>query len=213
VEAGVNKRQLQAAATREQLLAAARAVFEERGFAATSVGAITDRASTAHGTFYLYFKNKEDALCEIMADVTARLYEEARAPWGDEPQRGIDAGMRCFLVAFAEHRGLWRAVLEGVLQSPRVEQVWLDLRRDFVDRLAHVLAAQQDGACVRDLDPVVAAHALGAMAEWLAFCHFVLDEPASRNISLDDIARTLSDLWVHAIFGVTDPVPAPAPAH
>jgi AcrR family transcriptional regulator len=50
-DVSVNKRQLQAAATQEQLLAAARDVFEEKGYQATTVGAITDRAATAHGTF------------------------------------------------------------------------------------------------------------------------------------------------------------------
>ena len=59
--AGV-KRQERAAATQSQLLEAAREVFCERGYQATSVAAITDAASTAHGTFYLYFRNKEDVL-------------------------------------------------------------------------------------------------------------------------------------------------------
>jgi AcrR family transcriptional regulator len=209
-EARVNKRQLQAAATREQLLAAARDVFEERGFAATSVGAITDRACTAHGTFYLYFKNKEDAFCHVIAAVTATLEDEVVAPWGASPQRAIEAGMRGFLRAFAEHRGLWRALLEGMLQSAKVEQVWLELRRDLIDRLARTVATQQAAGRVRDLDPVLVAHAMGAMTEWLAFCHVVLAEPASET-DPERLAAVLSDLWLHAIYGVT---PQPAePAH
>ena len=64
-----NPRHQQAAATRRQLLDAAREVFEARGYRATTVGGITDRASTAHGTFYLYFRNKEDAFCQVIESV------------------------------------------------------------------------------------------------------------------------------------------------
>ena len=71
--AGV-KRQERAAATQSQLLEAARDVFAERGYQATSVAAITDAASTAHGTFYLYFRNKEDVFAQLMASTMDELY-------------------------------------------------------------------------------------------------------------------------------------------
>ena len=57
-----------------QLLEAAREVFAERGYQATSVAAITDAASTAHGTFYLYFRNKEDVFAQLMATAMDELY-------------------------------------------------------------------------------------------------------------------------------------------
>jgi AcrR family transcriptional regulator len=65
-----SKRQQGTAATADQLLNAARDVFESRGYTSTTVGAITSAANTAHGTFYLYFKNKEDAFGKVMASVT-----------------------------------------------------------------------------------------------------------------------------------------------
>lgn len=52
----LKKRQKRAVATSEQLLIAAREVFQTNGFQGTTVGAITDAAATAHGTFYLYFR-------------------------------------------------------------------------------------------------------------------------------------------------------------
>jgi hypothetical protein len=56
---------------------------------------------------------------------------------------------------------------------------------------------------------VLAAHALGAMAEWFAFTHLVLDEPPAGAGSRDAAATVLADLWVHAIYGdLTAPGPA-----
>ena len=45
---------------RDQLVAAARRVFEKKGFARTSVSDIVKAAGVAQGTFYLYFKEKND---------------------------------------------------------------------------------------------------------------------------------------------------------
>ena len=70
------KRQERAAATQQQLLEAARAVFTERGYQGASVAAITDAASTAHGTFYLYFRNKEDVFAQVMATAMDELYKQ-----------------------------------------------------------------------------------------------------------------------------------------
>ena len=91
-------RQEQAAATRRLLLDAAGAVFEERGFKATTVGAITGRANTAHGTFYLYFRNKEDAFCQVIESVIVdELAATVVVPLDDAPRRAMEEGIRAFL--------------------------------------------------------------------------------------------------------------------
>jgi AcrR family transcriptional regulator len=199
-----SKRQQQAAATREQLLVAAREVFEEKGYQAATVGAITERADTAHGTFYLYFGNKEDVFCSVIQETCDELYREASAPWAKEPLEGIRAGTTGFLRTFGAHAGLWRALLEGMLQSPRIEAVWLDLRRKFVDRLTHILERQRASGTIRDLDPQLAAGALGAMTEWFAFTNLVLHEPAG-GVSVDELAAAITDLWFHAVYGTVEP--------
>src|SRR5574340_37965 len=52
-----------------ELVAAARALFFERGVDATSIEDITRAAGVAHGTFYLYFKTKDDAVNAVMAEI------------------------------------------------------------------------------------------------------------------------------------------------
>ena len=46
--------------TVRRLLEAGLAEFDERGFQAVRVDDIVRRARTSHGTFYLYFANKDD---------------------------------------------------------------------------------------------------------------------------------------------------------
>jgi AcrR family transcriptional regulator len=195
-----SKRQQQAAATQEQLLDAARAVFGERGYQATTVGAITSRANTAHGTFYLYFRNKQDAFAAVMTSVTDELYREADvAPTTDDPRRVLEASIEAFLEAFVRHRQLWRTLLEASFSNREVEVVWTSLRGRFVDRIASDLRLLVDAGMIRPLDTDLVANALGGMVEWTATTQFVLNAGAIER-SVSETAIALADLWHTAVF-------------
>jgi AcrR family transcriptional regulator len=198
-----NLRQEQAATTRRQLLEAAGEVFEANGYRATTVGAITDRANTAHGTFYLYFRNKEDAFCRVIETVIVdELAASAVVPLDHASRPAMEQGVRNFLAVYDRHRGLWRALLEGMLQSPRVQQLWLDLRRDLVLRLSDAFDAQQRAGTVRPFDPTMVAHALAAMTEWSAFTHLVLGEPTpAAGRDPEGLVATLTDLLYRSVYG------------
>ena len=181
-------------------------MFEERGYLATSVGAITERAATAHGTFYLYFKNKEDAFCQVMETIILNeLAAAATLPDGVEPKGGVEHVIRGFVAAYRPRIGLWRAVLEGMLQSARIREIWLDLRRNLVHGVAGLLEAECRRGNTRPIDPLMTAYAVAAMTEWFLFMHFSLQEPpaAATAPGVDDdlAAEVLVDLWLQAIYG------------
>ena len=62
---------------KEQILAAARVVFDEKGYEGATVSDIVKRAGVAQGTFYLYFASKRDAVVELarkpMEEIAARM--------------------------------------------------------------------------------------------------------------------------------------------
>lgn len=200
-----DRRRRQAAATRRQILDAACGVFEDRGYRAASVGAITEQARTAHGTFYLYFSNKDDVFCQVIESVVAgELVEAAAVPRGVSAREALQVGLAGFIEVYSRHQGLWEALLEGVLQSPRVQELWLELRRGLIDQIAANLRAQQARRELRPLDPVLVAHALASMTEWLAFTHLALGEPGGEGRDPEGMVATLTDLWYHALYGRTD---------
>lgn len=55
---------------RTGLIEAAHYLFLERGLSGTSIDAIVERAEVAKGTFYLYFKNKDAVLSEVVYEIT-----------------------------------------------------------------------------------------------------------------------------------------------
>jgi AcrR family transcriptional regulator len=54
--------------TVRKLLQAAMAEFDEKGFQAVRVDDVVRRAKTSHGTFYLYFANKDDLIKTLLRD-------------------------------------------------------------------------------------------------------------------------------------------------
>ncbi len=59
--------------SREALLAAARRLFQRRGYANTKIADITREAGRASGSFYTYFANKEEVLEQMAEDFKAEV--------------------------------------------------------------------------------------------------------------------------------------------
>ena len=60
----VGRRERRGIETREKIFNAALQLFAERGFSATTIDAITEKADIGKGTFFNYFENKESILLE-----------------------------------------------------------------------------------------------------------------------------------------------------
>ncbi|CAN5795959.1 TetR/AcrR family transcriptional regulator [soil metagenome] len=205
-------RQARAEATRRQLVDAAREVFAERGYGGATVAVITERADTAHGTFYLYFKNKEAIFLHVISDVLEDLYQHSFTPIEDLPGH-FDASrsrerIAGFVAVFSRHGGIWRALLEGALASKVVQEHWMTERRRFIDAVAYRWEVFQEGGTLQPFDTQMAATALSAMLEWVAFTSVVFgqypgqedgDAADGQGLSDPKVAEALTDLWVRAL--------------
>ena len=72
----MNKRQTAAKTTKRKLITTALEMIKEHGFDAVNVEDITQRAGVAKGTFYTYFKRKEDIVLEISRTPFSEIAEE-----------------------------------------------------------------------------------------------------------------------------------------
>src|SRR6202451_2368613 len=61
--------------TMRKLLDAAMVAFDHRGYHATRVNDVVEIAKTSHGTFYLYFSNKEDLLRALVTEAASEAQE------------------------------------------------------------------------------------------------------------------------------------------
>jgi AcrR family transcriptional regulator len=114
----------QAEGTRQLLIATARVLFTEQGYAATSVEEIIQRAGVAKGALYHHFGGKDDLFRvvydAVQADAVAGVVAAAHAE--QEPWAAVRAGLSAFLDACLQPSFRRIVVLDsvGVLQ----QQVW-----------------------------------------------------------------------------------------
>jgi AcrR family transcriptional regulator len=111
--------------TVRRLLEAGLAELAERGFQAFRVADVVRRAQTSHGTFYLYFSNREDLLRALMRDTLHDIEVIA----GDFPVvTGNEAGraaLRDWVHRFADVYAAHAAVIRVLSQADSVGQaVW-----------------------------------------------------------------------------------------
>lgn len=93
----MTNRQFAAQETKKRLLASAKALIGEKGLANTSVAEITKSAGVANGTFYTYFKRKED----IVLALSREMYQEVLDKALQYPGAFL-ARLRYFMVSFTD---------------------------------------------------------------------------------------------------------------
>src|SRR5438309_8872804 len=86
--------------TMRRLLDAGMTVFEKRGYQAARVDDIVRAAHTSHGTFYLYFANKEDLLRALAVDCAVALDKLADEIGPITPDEQGFRELRSFLAKF-----------------------------------------------------------------------------------------------------------------
>ncbi|MCW4572918.1 transcriptional regulator, TetR family [Venenivibrio stagnispumantis] len=62
--------------TKEKLLISAKKIFSEKGYHDTKVSDIVEDAGVAQGTFYIYFKSKEDIFKELIFSINEKIFKE-----------------------------------------------------------------------------------------------------------------------------------------
>jgi AcrR family transcriptional regulator len=113
--------------TVRKLLEAGLAEFDERGFQAVRVDDVVRRAKTSHGTFYLYFSNKDDLFKALLRDAL----HDMEVITGDFPVvTRNDAGrqaLRSWVDRFCDTYAAHGAVIRILSQADVVgEEVWGD---------------------------------------------------------------------------------------
>ena len=106
--------------TLRRILDAARDEFGERGFADSSIVAITQRAGVALGTFYTYFDTKEAVFQALVRDMSNQVREHV-APAFEDAADAIDGERRAlesFLQFARKHRDVYRIIDEAEFVEP-----------------------------------------------------------------------------------------------
>lgn len=131
---------------RAEILAAARAVFAEKGLGDSKISDIVARAGVAQGTFYLYFASKTALLYALADDLDNALMDAIRAATAGPVSFAakIDAGIRAAFGVFAERQDVLTTLRSALGVSQRhgepIEEV-----EPFHTFIAQLIRQGQDG--------------------------------------------------------------------
>jgi AcrR family transcriptional regulator len=136
------RRRLQAAATREDVLAAALRLFEQRGYAATSMAAIAAEAGVAPKTVYLKFQTKRGlllALWHLLLRGDDQPVPVGERPWFREvvdepdPERLLRLNARNSRVV-KERAGALLEILQSAAPTDvELDELWQRIQTEFYE--------------------------------------------------------------------------------
>ncbi len=180
---------------RERILDTAIELFSHKGYESTKISDITDALHMGKGTFYVYFKNKEELFIECIDRLTMIIVPEEA--WDDIRKekdyirRGYRRGI-AFLNAFPGFRGilnLLRIALGG--DDPRLAQ---KARETFkilsTPMIKDIKKAMDDGIMRPDIDEEFAGYFLLVLAEGLGYWQMM-----DSRYTTEEAMELLSDFF------------------
>ncbi|MFF7336942.1 TetR/AcrR family transcriptional regulator [Streptomyces sp. NPDC008163] len=183
-------------ATRQRLYEAAVTLIAEKGFSATTVDEIADRAGVAKGTVYYNFKSKTELFEELLRHGVGLLTSSLRAAAEETGARGgsrveaLDAMIRAGLVFIDRYPAFTQLYVAELWRTNRAWQsTLLVVRREAVAVVEGVIAeGVANGELSEEIDvPLTAAALVGmvlvAALDWQAF---------QPERSIDDVHSALS---------------------
>ncbi|MES1933393.1 TetR family transcriptional regulator [Salinisphaera shabanensis T35B1] len=173
-------------ATRQKLLSAAEEAFGNTGFFRASISDITRGAGVAQGTFYLYFKNKEDVLAELVRHMGRELRRMLAhsIPPGLSRLDAEREGMAAFIRFVAERRNLYRVVQESLFVD---EQIYKDYYMDFARGYISALEKSVEKYEIRDGDLDVWVWVLMGTAHFLGLRYGLWQNEGLNDAELDAV--------------------------
>jgi AcrR family transcriptional regulator len=176
--------------TMRKLLDAAMVAFDQRGYHNTRVNDVVEIAKTSHGTFYLYFSNKEDLLRALVTEAAGEaqsLYDALNTlpADGGKPQwEDVHRWVTAFSDLWQRYAPLFRSWTDLTGIDPEL----VDIMRETFTAMAGALAKQiVPDSSGHFMDPDVAGMATLAMLDrfhyFLEFSGRTIDEAALETMT------------------------------
>jgi len=173
---------------RAQVLDAARRLFAEKGYHATSIHDIIAAADIARGTFYLYFESKRAIFDELLDGFFATLSKAVRridtSPGASPPLDQMHDTVERIFAVLGQERSMARILIR---EAVGLDEEFDRKLRDFYGRVTDLIArALREGVAmglVRPCDPdVVSWCVLGSVKQVIdrVFVDGAGDQDATR---------------------------------
>ena len=194
--------------SRAALIAAARRLFESKGYANTKIADITQEADRALGTFYTYFSNKEEVLEQLAKDFKAEI--DARVTELDlssgEPYAVIRELCAVYWDSCRNHSAELASIFQASMLDERFAERWRDIRADARRNIAAGIRAVGKAGRAENPNPDATASALGSMMDYFCYVWLVEGGEAEQSPLSDEVAiDTMALVMYRTVFAAPEP--------
>jgi AcrR family transcriptional regulator len=194
--------------SRAALIAAARRLFESKGYANTKIADITQEAGRALGTFYTYFSNKEEVLEQLAKDFKAEIDErltELDLSSG-EPYEVIRELCAVYWDSCRNHSAELGSIFQASMLDERFAERWRDIRADARRNIAAGIRAAGKAGRAENPAPDATASALGSMMDYFCYVWLVEGGEAGQASLSDEVAiDALALVMYRTVFAAPEP--------
>lgn len=168
---------------REAIFNAAAQVVGEHGYTDASISRITEAAGIAQGTFYIYFKSRQELFDELLPHVGAEMlvYIGERIHSAGDVYEMEEKALRAFFSYLAEHPGFFRILNEAEVAAPLAHRKHFALLTShYVQSLRKAVKAGQI-ARFKPSELETLAYMFMASRSYL-YLRYVKDRPAGSTL-------------------------------
>ena len=187
--------------TESVILRAAEEVFSSKGFFGATIADIVEKAGVSRGTFYLYFKNREEIFSALLSRVVGEMFMLSASRQTGTPQERVESANRAYLETFRRHSEFMRSVIQVATFDADVAKTLNSLRGKFIERVRTHLEKCIGRQECHDVDPAIASFLLVIMVEFAAYSWLSFGwEPNKDEFDFDRVVKEASALWSRAVY-------------
>ncbi len=176
---------------RNAIVSAAIDLFVDKGLGETSIDEIVNKASIGKGTFYKYFKDKDDLFFQCADSIFYEMYRHVWQEIKDERDmsRRLFKRGEAFYDSYPKWIDMMNLVRHASVGNPFFKNKFKAILDQIINPIAHDLEVlQQEGKIEKNLDCIGVAYLLMGMTEYSAWLAY------NSNYKFEEISAALQDL-------------------
>lgn len=183
---------------REEILTAAKAVFAEKGFHATTIADVAKATGVSYGSIYWYFESK-DALFHTLMDhqeraLRAHIDRAVVAAGQVDGPTYFRTSVRATFEFFESDRDVVKLLFrDSLVLGDRFDQHLAGIYEGFIDDIEKTISAAQAVGYVIDAPPRMIAFSVAALVGQLALRRLATDDGLSADVVADFVVTLLLD--------------------
>jgi AcrR family transcriptional regulator len=184
---------------RDEILAAAKAVFARKGFAAATIGDVAKEAGLAYGSVYWYFDSKEELFHSLMAaeELALRAHLDgvlAGLDPGTDGEALFRTAVRATFEFFEADRDAVKLLFrDAPALGDRFEKHLHGIYERFIGDIEALVTVARERGEIIDAPPRMVAFSLAALVGQLAVRRLTTDDGVPAAVAADFVVDLVLD--------------------